>query len=442
MSLQFITGNSGNGKTKYLFNRIVKEAKANPRDNYLVIVPEQFTMQTQRQLVDLSENKAIMNIDVLSFKRLAYRVFDELGITNLTVLEETGKNLVLRKLAAQEADKLGVIGRNLNRIGYISEVKSLLSELVQYNISPEELGRYIASGRLSDTLSDKLKDVLVLYEAFEKFMQDKYITAEEILNVLSNVAEESAILRNSVIAFDEFTGFTPIQNQLIKKLFVISKKIYVTLTIDCREDIFKSRGMQELFDMPKRTVKSLTEMAAFYGIEVEEPIILDKNYRLAENEELSFMEQQLFRKRRCSFKKVPKHIHIDCLRDPKQELTKIARRINELVRNENLRYRDIAIVTGDVNIYAGYVREIFDKYNIPYFIDATQEILFHPFIEFIRSIPDIAAQNFSADAVFRFLRCGFTELSASEIDVLENYVLACGVRGKSAWDKKPDSRSS
>ena len=171
MSLQFITGNSGNGKTKYLFNRIVKEAKANPRDNYLVIVPEQFTMQTQRQLVDLSENKAIMNIDVLSFKRLAYRVFDELGITNLTVLEETGKNLVLRKLAAQEADKLGVIGRNLNRIGYISEVKSLLSELVQYNISPEELGRYIASGRLSDTLSDKLKDVLVLYEAFEKFMQ-------------------------------------------------------------------------------------------------------------------------------------------------------------------------------------------------------------------------------------------------------------------------------
>lgn len=57
-----------------------------------------------------------------------------------------------------------------------------------------------------------------------------------------------------------------------------------------------------------------------------------------------------------------------------------------------------------MNIYAGYVREIFDKYNIPYFIDATQEILFHPFIEFIRSIPDIAAQNFSADAVFRF--CG------------------------------------
>ena len=135
MSLQFITGNSGNGKTKYLFNRIVKEAKANPRDNYLVIVPEQFTMQTQRQLVDLSENKAIMNIDVLSFKRLAYRVFDELGITNLTVLEETGKNLVLRKLAAQEADKLGVIGRNLNRLRMCSCYTKHLRSLCRTNIS-------------------------------------------------------------------------------------------------------------------------------------------------------------------------------------------------------------------------------------------------------------------------------------------------------------------
>ena len=134
MSLQFIMGNSGAGKSRYAYQKILAEAMRHPEKTYLIIVPEQFTMQTQRQLVDLSENKAIMNIDVLSFKRLAYRVFDELGITNLTVLEETGKNLVLRKLAAQEADKLGIIGRNLNRIGYISEVKSLLSELVQYNI--------------------------------------------------------------------------------------------------------------------------------------------------------------------------------------------------------------------------------------------------------------------------------------------------------------------
>ncbi len=435
MSLQFIIGNSGSGKTEYLFNRIVKEAKAHPRDNYLVIVPEQFTMQTQRKLVDLSENKAIMNIDVLSFKRLAYRVFDELGIGTLEVLEETGKNLVLRKIAQDKADELGVMGRNMNRIGYISEVKSLLSELVQYNIKPDDLRGYIESGRLSESLCGKLKDVLVMYDEFEKFMQERYITAEEILNVLCDVAHESAILKNAVIAFDEFTGFTPIQNQLMKKLFVISQKIYVTLTIDSREDMYHSRGMHELFDMPKKTVRSLMDMADFLKVPVEEPVILEENYRLKDKKELLFMEQNLFRKKRAIYTEDMKTIHIDSLRDPKQELTLAARRISELVRKQGLKYRDIAVVTGDVNAYSNYVESIFAKYNIPYFMDTTQEILFHPFIEFIRSIPDIESQNYSAESVLRFLRCGFTELSQQDIDVLENYLLATGIRGKGAWDK-------
>ena len=119
-------GNSGSGKTEYIYRKLVKEAAEDPKKNYLVIVPEQFTMQTQKQLVRLSLNHAIMNIDVLSFKRLAYRVFDELGIKNVEVLEETGKNLVLRKIASDNAARLGVMKANMNRIGYVSEVKSLL----------------------------------------------------------------------------------------------------------------------------------------------------------------------------------------------------------------------------------------------------------------------------------------------------------------------------
>ena len=99
MSLQFVFGNSGSGKSTYLYERILEEAGRNPNKNYLILVPEQFTMSTQRELVRLQSAHAIMNVDVLSFARLAYRVFDELGQENLMVLEETGKNLVLRKIA-------------------------------------------------------------------------------------------------------------------------------------------------------------------------------------------------------------------------------------------------------------------------------------------------------------------------------------------------------
>ena len=163
MSLQFFFGNSGSGKTTYLYKTIVEQATANPFKNYLIIVPEQFTMQTQRMLVDLSPNHVIMNIDVLSFKRLADRVFDELGNNHIEILEETGKNLVLRKIAQENADSLSVMRPNISRIGYISEVKSLLSELVQYNISPELLEEYVVSERLPEVLRAKLRDVLVLF---------------------------------------------------------------------------------------------------------------------------------------------------------------------------------------------------------------------------------------------------------------------------------------
>ena len=106
MSLQFVFGNSGSGKSTYLYERVLEEAGRNPDKNYLILVPEQFTMSTQRELVRLQSAHAIMNVDVLSFARLAYRVFDELGQENLMVLEETGKNLVLRRIAEEKKAEL------------------------------------------------------------------------------------------------------------------------------------------------------------------------------------------------------------------------------------------------------------------------------------------------------------------------------------------------
>ena len=127
MSLQFVFGNSGSGKSDYLYQSILEEAEREPEKNFLLLVPEQFTMQTQRELVCRQPNHAIMNVDVLSFVRLAYRVFDDLGMQDLVILEETGKNLVLRKVAELKKKELSVLGGNLNKMGYIGEIKSLIS---------------------------------------------------------------------------------------------------------------------------------------------------------------------------------------------------------------------------------------------------------------------------------------------------------------------------
>ncbi len=438
MSLQFIFGNSGSGKSTYLYEQVLEEARKNPKKNYIVLVPEQFTMSTQRELVRLQKSHAIMNVDVLSFARLAYRVFDELGRENLIVLEETGKNLVLRRVAEEKLSELKILGSNMNKMGYVGEVKSLISELSQYNITPDVLQEFLSYANISETLRMKLADVLTLYRGFRDFLEGKFITSEEILTFLCEVAEESKNIRDSVIVFDEFTGFTPIQNNLLARLMTLTEKMMVSVTLDYREDFYHSRGSHELFSMSKKTVETLLAMADRLHIQVEEPVVLKEGWRYAkdskpENRALYFMEQNLFRPWSKRWQEETDEIRVTLHRNPKEELFYVASEIASLTRQKGYRYKDIAVVTGDVSLYANYVQEAFEPYAIPFFVDQTKSILYHPLVEFVRAALEIVENGFSYESMFRFLRCGLCRCTDEQVDLLENYVLAKGIRGYKKW---------
>lgn len=437
MSLQFIFGNSGSGKSDYLYEYVLRQAAAHPKQNFLILVPEQYTMQTQRELVRRQKNHAIMNVDVLSFARLAYRVFDELGKQDIVILEETGKNLVLRKVAELKKKELTTLGGNMNKMGYVGEVKSFISELTQYNISPEDLEQFLNEENIGDALRFKLHDILVMYRGFRDYMEGKYITSEEVLMLLCEVAGESLLLRDSVIVFDEFTGFTPVQNRLMRELLTLAERVMVSVTMDIREDFYHSRGVHELFAMSKKTVEVLQKLAAELSVPIEEPIVLapGEKKRYKNSAELFFMEQNLFRPTYHKWKGAVKDVRITGLSDPREELAFVAREITRLIREKDYCYKDIAVVTGDVPQYANYVPEIFEQYAIPYFIDQTRNILFHPFIEFIRAALEVVEYDFSYQSVFRFLRGGLSGLADTDIDMLENYVLAKGIRGRKRWSE-------
>ena len=201
MALQLIYGNSGSGKSTYIYEKVIQMAQADRRRNFYVIVPEQFTMQAQRELVQRSQNHVIVNIDVVSFERLAYRIFDELGIQN-TVMEETGKSLVLRKIAEEKGKDLTVLRGNIRKMGYINELKSMISELMQYDISVEELEDFLGHLKPESNLYYKLSDVHTMYTAFEEYLRGQYVTAERVLDVLADAAEESQLLKGAAFAFD------------------------------------------------------------------------------------------------------------------------------------------------------------------------------------------------------------------------------------------------
>lgn len=434
MSLQFIFGNSGSGKSYFLYETIIKESMQHPQSNYIVIVPEQFTMQTQKDLVMMHPNRGIMNIDVLSFGRLAHRIFEEVGADRRTVLTETGKNLMLRKVANQEKEKLKVLGGRMSRPGYVSEVKSMISELMQYEVTDDMLRELLDFTKNKPLLHAKLSDIRELYRAFLEYQRDRFMKPEELLDVLALVAGKSKLLRNSTLAFDGFTGFTPSQMNVLEQLLVLCPKVYVTVTIDAREKFYGEIQEHELFALSKKMIRSVSEAAVFQ----EDPVILGRKSlpRFPRGGALYHLEQNLFRKKRKSYKGRPEEISVHTSMNPAAEVHFAARTISRLVREQGYRYQDIAIITGNLSSYDNYIKKIFPTYEIPAFIDQTRHILLNPCLEFVRGALLVAEKDFPAESVFRYLRTGMAGLESEAIDRLENYVLAAGIRGFGLWKQE------
>ncbi|WP_343250492.1 helicase-exonuclease AddAB subunit AddB [Diplocloster hominis] len=438
MSLQIILGNAGAGKSTCLYEEMIRQSIEYPQRKYFVIVPEQFTMQTQMDLVRMHPRGGVLNIDILSFERLAYRIFDELGGNHCLVLEETGKNLVLQKIAEEKREDLKLLGGSIRKPGYIREIKSVISEFTQYGVEDEQLEEMIRFADKNPRLQWKLQDIRVLYDAFRQYLKDRYITAEQVLEVLCRLVERSELLKDSVIALDGFTGFTPVQNQLLEKLLRTAGQIWVTVTLDERENPMHLGADHQLFYMSKKTIRGLMKLAETAGARVKEPIVLNnrRNPRFREAPALAWLEQHLYRYGRGRYEKEQDQLILYCSQNPMEEVEETARRILALVRERGYRYREIAVVAGDIAVYGNYVRKVFAEYGIPSFIDQKRNILMNPAVEWIRSLLQMVDQNFSYESVFRYLRCGLSGFSRRETDLLENYCIALGIRGFSKWKQK------
>ncbi|MBO5093394.1 MAG: helicase-exonuclease AddAB subunit AddB [Lachnospiraceae bacterium] len=435
MALQFWIGSSGAGKSEQLYADVIRQSMEEPKRRFFILVPDQFTMQTQKELVTRHPNGGIMNIEVLSFGRLTHRIFEETGWGGQPVLDDTGKSLILRRIAANCADALPVIGSNMKRIGYIHEVKSAVSEFMQYGIGPGELRGLTQYARPRGSLYYKLQDLQVLYEAFLKEIDGRFVTTEGQLGLLAQALAHSEMIRGSVVVFDGFTGFTPIQNQVIRQLLLLAKEVRVAVIMDGREDAYAPDGEQKLFAFSKKMMRSLMRLAQEAGVPRKEDVVLapDTPPRFLHNPAMAHLERELFRYRNAPFTEEQDAIRLICASAPGEEVRQCARTVRRLVREEGYQYRDIAVITGDLCVYADYVEETFARFEIPCYIDTTKGIALNPFIEYIRSALKIILSNFSYEAVFHFLRSGLAGISMEETDRLENYVLRQGIRGRKRW---------
>ena len=436
MSLRFYFGPSGSGKSHRIYEEIMQRAAQEPGRNFLIIVPDQFTMQTQKDLVMRSDRGGILNIDVLSFGRLSHRILEEVGTKEMPVLDDTGKSLVLQKIAADLKEQLPAMGSLLHKQGYIHEVKSAISEFMQYGISTQDMDKLIASAEKRGALAMKLRDLKTLYRGFQDYIKDHFITTEETLDVLRRSLAKSKILQDSVVVFDGFTGFTPIQNRLIQELMRVCEETIVTVTIGAKEDPYQMDGEQKLFHLSKKTVADLVKLAAEAEVtRGEDVFVKGGSNRFTEAPALCYLEQNLFRYQYEPYTEKQQEIHMYEAISPREEVHQTALYIRKLIREEGLTYRDIAVVIGDLEGYASYVETEFGQLEIPCFLDRTRGIVLNPMIEYIKSALQLYIKDFSYDTVFHFLRSGMVDISREEVDELENYVIRTGARGYRTYSR-------
>lgn len=473
MPLQFVLGPSGSGKTRFFYQEIIQKSMENPWKQYFLLVPEQYTMQTQKELIILHPLHGLTNVDVLSFNRLAYRVFEDLAVETLTVLDDMGKSMILRKIAGEKRKNLHYYQRHLGQMGFVSQLKSLLSEMYQYGITPDRLDE-LEKKTGQPILREKLEDFGLIYRSFQEYIKNKFTTAEEVLDLCCRELPRWEKLSRSEIYLDGYTGFTPVQYRILEICLQHCSQVKAAVTVDLREAFYSEAEKADLFYMSRHMICRLIDIASRSGVSHEPDICLESlpPVRFQNSPRLAYLEQNLHRclgkeRAKCPGKQKenPEEILLFSGKNPSHEVKFICRKIQQEIR-KGMRYRDIAVITGDLSCYGREIRKQFEEQNIPYFLDDKKSILSNPFVELIRSALELVRLDFPYESVFRCLKTGLVlddqllslakEKNKKETDEasenmpdepdefvledginrMENYVKALGIRGFKRWSSE------
>ncbi len=459
MAIQYIFGGAGAGKTEYMLRRMLREAPKDFQKQWILVVPEQDTLAMQRRILAHPENRGhgILNIDVMSFQRMAYRVFEEKGITLPRIIDDLGKIMILRELLGKLSPRLSLYKSQLNKAGFLDELKSQISEFYQYRILPEML-RLVADQTDSPYVQSKLRDLALIYEAFLFYMESHgFMAEEELLDRLYEALPDSRIFDGTELLFDGFTGFTPVQLRVLEELMPKAANLQFALCLreDERAQVYEKCGPEALFYLTRQTVQKLSAMAAQLQVPVLPEIDLNRFDALsgeARNPQeplprfrkapaLGLIEQNLYRSAfqdNVVASTAPVHdVEIWEAPDQKSEIEAIAAEIEKAVREEGLRYQDIGILLTAPSDYRDLIFKTFSEAGIPYFFDDAGSLLDSPFAEVMRAALEAVDQSFGFDPVLRFLRALPKESAAeeNEIDLFDNYLREKGLRGVSAYQK-------
>ncbi len=425
MGLRIIYGKPGSGKSEYCFREIANQLEK--KDKIYMITPEQFSFTAETKLMETVASHAVINAEVVTLSRMAYRVLSEVGGSSKTHLSKQGKAMLIYAILNQHKKELKFLGKSDENIELSM---TAITEFKKHGIMVQDLQQ--EAEKIEDSyLRAKLQDMAFIYQKFQEQLEGKYIEETDLLTILAEKIEETNLIQNSIIYLDEFAGFTKQEYEVIRKFVKLAKQVNITI---CTDDLnINTNPDQDIFYSNKTTLAKIWNMVNENHFTLEKPVHLQNQYRF-QTQELHYLSENMHNHKSTKYQKNVENIELFLAQNPYSEIENVAKQITKLIKNKNVRYKDIAVITKNIENYASLVRAIFPKYNIPVFIDEKRDVSQNIVVQYVLSVLEMMHKNFSSEAVFNYLKLGFSEIEKDEIFELENYCNKWGIK-QNKWKK-------
>lgn len=423
VKVRYILGRGATGKTQKIYGEIKEELKNNDTNKLILLVPEQFTLEGEADLISKMDLQGIMRLEVLSFSRMAYNILNEVGGIKKTTIEDIGKVMIIRKLFEENLDQLQVFKKGFNQEGFLENFCGLISEFKRNSVTTEELDTRISSLEKDNMLKRKLEDINLIYKSFNEYLEGSYSDEDDRMNLAIEKLEASRYFEGSEIWIDGFSTFSSQEYKMIEKLFLKAKNVHISLTLD----VDSSARDHDLFDPIRDTYRRLKEIGESHKIDQENELV-ERNFN-NKNNELLHIEREFFSYPYKVYNEENQYISVFSAMNPYTEIENVAIDIIKLARDKNYRWRDISVVCNTLEIYTPLIKRVFNEYEIPHFLDETRNIMNNSIIKFLLSSLEVIGRNFRYEDVFINIKTGLTDLNKREYEKLENYCLEKGIRG-------------
>ena len=457
MAVQFIIGRSGTGKSTLCISSIVEcLLDKKERRPLVLLVPEQATYQAEKAILsdkkitgffggNLIQNQPLYDkssLNVLSFDRLQFLLLGRNSAKRQ--LSNIGRHMIVYRILTECRDKLHLFSSNSITPGLSRRFARIISELHQYAKLPSDITCLLSELKKDEhnnLAALKFSDIELVLARYLQFIEGKFIDPDIQLNLARLCVAAAPFLKNALLWIDGFAGFTASELAILTELLKVTDYTKIALcldpaNIDLTKHTLRNSDQAALFNPTEKTFTRLVEIIKQCKLRLDKPLVLDKPRRFFSSPQLAHIERNIFQHKP---QKIPADGSVRVISSPnsRMEVQFVARQITRLVREKNLRYRDIAVITPSIDEYEHYIKASFADYNIPVFIDKRQSLRHHPAICFILSALQAAAGGFSNADIFSYLKSSFVPVENGEVDLLQNYCIAFGIE-TSDWISKSD----